>query len=364
MRIAKVEAIPFRIPLHHPVRWATGYADVADHVIIRVHTDEGLVGQAEAVPRPSIYGESQVSIFHAVRAWLHPMLQGEHPLDLERIWTKLNQVANNQTAKGAVDLALHDIAAQAAGVPLWRYLGGATDRVPVTWMTHLKPPDEVAEEVSARAAEGLTMFKLKAGVDPAADVAMVRLIRQRLGDSVRLYLDANQGYTLPVALRVSQAVADLGVEFIEEPLPVGQITARQQFARAGILPVLGDDSCCSPADVHRELSAGTVQIISVKPPRTGAYLSRKVIALAEATGAPCLIGTQGESMLGTVASAHVGAAFSQFAYPGEYSLFTLLADDLLCEPLRFDQGWLQLPNRPGLGVEIDKDKLRHYRIDV
>jgi L-Ala-D/L-Glu epimerase len=282
---------------------------------------------------------------------------------VERIWSRLGEVANNQTAKGALDLALHDIAAQAVGVPLWRYLGGWRDELPVTWMIHLKPPQEVAAEVAARAAEGFSMFKLKAGVDPDADLEMVRLVRRELGDSVRLYLDANQGYTLPVALRVARELASLGVEFLEEPLPVGQLAARQQFAQAGLLPVLGDDSCFSPADVARELSGGTVQLISVKPPRTGAFLSRKIAALAEAAGAPCLIGTQGELMAGTLASAHVGAAFAQFRYPGEFSLFKLAADDLLAEPLSLAGGMLKLPSRPGIGALLDPEKLQHYRVD-
>lgn len=363
MRISRIEAIPVNIPYHHPVRWATGYADSADHVVVRVETDAGLVGTAEAVPRPSIYGESQVGAVHALTRWIAPLLAGEDPFALERIWKKLNEIAFNHTAKGAIDLALHDIAAQAAGVPLWRYLGGWTDRVQVTWMVHLKPPAEVADEVETQAARGFRFFKLKGGVDPEADVEMVRLIRRRLGGEVALYVDANQGYTLPQALRTCTALAELGVLFIEEPLPAGSIPARRQFTAANLLPVLGDDSCFTPSDVARELAAGTVQVLSIKPARTGAFLTRRITALAETHGAPCLIGTQGEAMLGTLASAHVGAASAQFGYPGEFSLFTLLTDDLLSEPLRFEDGWLQLPDRPGIGASLDPDKLARFRVD-
>lgn len=363
MRISRIEVIPVNIPYHHPVRWATGYADAADHVVVRVETDAGLIGTAEAVPRPSIYGESQVAAVYALTEWIAPLLAGEDPFALERIWTKLNQIAYNHTVKGAIDLALHDIAAQAAGVPLWRYLGGWTDRVQVTWMVHLKSPAEVAEEVQTQADRGFHFFKLKGGIDPQADVEMVRLIRQRLGDQVSLYVDANQGYTLPQALQTCRALAELGVLFIEEPLPVGNLPARRQLAGANLLPVLGDDSCFTPTDVARELAAGTVQILSIKPPRTGAYLSRRIAALCEAHGAPCLIGTQGEAMLGTLASAHVGAGSAQFKYPGEFGLFTLLTDDLLAEPLRIENGWIHLPDRPGIGAVLDPEKVAHYRVD-
>lgn len=362
MRIARLEAVPFRIPLRHPVRWATGRADVADHVLVRVHTDEGLTGVAEAIPRPSIYGESQVGIVHALREWFAPMLVGENPFAVERVWARLGEVAFNHTAKAAIDLALHDIAAQRAGVPLCEYLGGWTDRVPVTWMVHLKSPGAVAEEVAARAAEGFRSFKLKGGVDPDADVETVRRVRARVGDRPLVYVDANQGYRLEVALRVMREFAALNVAFVEEPLPVGQMPARVHLGRAGALPVLGDDSCFTPADVARELAAGAVRLVSVKPARTGVFLSRKVLALAEAAGAACLIGTQGESMLGTLASAHLGAG-ARFAYPGEHGLFTLLADDILAEPLRFEDGALVLPRRPGIGAVIDEEKLAHYRLD-
>src|SRR5919198_4002765 len=107
MQITRVEAIPFCIPYHEPIHFATGVLTSAEHVLVRVHTDEGIVGQAEAPARPMIYGESQASIVSAIKLWFEPVLLGLDPFQVEGANKRIRWVVANDTAKGALDLALH-----------------------------------------------------------------------------------------------------------------------------------------------------------------------------------------------------------------------------------------------------------------
>src|SRR5919198_5380575 len=175
MQITRVEAIPFCIPYHEPIHFATGVLTSAEHVLVRVHTDTGLVGQAEAPARPMIYGESQASIVAAIKLWFEPALIGLSPFETERAQARLRWVLGNHTAKGAIDMALYDLVGQAVGQPCYRLLGGWTNTLTATHILGFGPPAKIAEDaLAARAQYGFKAFKLKVGKDMARDVAMCR----------------------------------------------------------------------------------------------------------------------------------------------------------------------------------------------
>src|SRR5512139_3929633 len=123
MKISTVEAIPFRIPFRKVTKWATGSQDAAEHILVRITTDEGMTGIAEAPPRPTIYGESLQSIKSAIDGWFGPMIRGMNPFEIERVWDKLNTIIWNPTAKAAIDMALYDIMGKALGVPCYQMFG-------------------------------------------------------------------------------------------------------------------------------------------------------------------------------------------------------------------------------------------------
>ena len=182
MKITKLEAIPFRMPMRETVKFATGQLSALDHVLVRVYTDEGLTGQSEAPSRPMVYGESAISIVAAVRDWFAPALAGLDPFATEQVWARLDLVEHNPTAKAAIDMALHDIIGQAAGVPLYRLLGGWSNEVNLSHILGLGTPPQVAEQAQRLIAQyGFGTLKLKAGIDPVRDTAMVRAVREEIG---------------------------------------------------------------------------------------------------------------------------------------------------------------------------------------
>lgn len=364
MKITQVEAIPFKIPYKTPLKWGlAGYLDAADHVLVRVHTDSGIVGMAEATPRPTIYGESQASILHAIREWFAPMIIGLDPGHTEKVWAKLETIHWNPTAKGAMDLALYDAVAKSRGVPLWEMLGGFSDRLPVSWMLGIRTIPEMVQEALDMRAKGFRAFKVKVGIDPGKDVQVIKSLRENLGPEVLLYADANMAYSVSTAIRTIKMMEGYGLAFIEEPIPVWNWKGRLKVAEAVSIPIMGDESVFTPEDVAREIDLGAIGVISIKTPRTGYTLSLKIIHVAEMAGIPCLMGTQAETGIGTLASAQLGAARRNVSYPSEISFFLSLKDDLLAEPIHLKDGFIELPKLPGNGAILDEGKLKRYRMD-
>lgn len=364
MKITRLEAIPFRVPLLAPFKWGlAGYMEAAEHVLVKVHTDEGVIGFAEAPPRPTIYGESLASILFAIRTWFDPMVSGLDPAHYERIWAKLEAIPGNLTAKGSIDLACYDAVARYRGIPLWEMLGGASDRLPLSWMLGIRSVSEMVREAEGMRAKGIKAFKVKIGLEPEKDVQVIKALRENLGSDILIYADANMAYDAFTAIRTIKRMEEYGLAFIEEPIPVSNRQGRLKVAKRISIPIMGDESVFTPQDVAHEIDLGVVGIISIKTPRTGYTLSKKVIHLAEMAGIPCLMGTQGETGVGTLVSAQFGAAHRNVSYPSEISFFLFLKDDLLAEPVPFKDGFIELSKKPGNGAVIDEDKLKKYRLD-
>lgn len=365
MKISSVEVIPFRIPYFTPIKWGLfGYLDAAEHCLVRIRTDDGIVGCAEAVPRPTIYGESQQSICFAIENWFKPMIMGKDPFETEPIWRELESIYWNPTAKGAIDLALHDIQARSAGVPAYRFLGGWSNRVPLSWMVGINPIEVMVEEAQAKKEEGFKGFKVKVGVDPQKDVQVIKVLRENLGEDVLIYVDGNQAYSKEQAIQTLGAMEEYGLGMAEEPIPVWNWRGRKEVADRLSVPILGDESVFTPHDVAREIDLGVIGAISIKTPRTGYYQSRKIIQMAELAGIGCLLGTQAETTVGTLPSAHFAAAFQNIRYPSEISYFVNITDSLLQEPIRLVDGAIELSDKPGFGSDLDEDKLKKYRVDI
>ena len=366
MKIVSVEAIPFVLPYARDFRMASGVITEAAHVLVRVATDEGLTGVAEAVSRPMIYGESQESIVAAVRHWLGPGLVGLDPFALEEASGLLDTVAANNTARGALDIALHDIRGQALNVPTWRLLGSAAPDIRVTCMIGSGSAPEMAFEAGRAADEhGIDSFKLKISADVAASVAAVTSVREQVGDRALLYLDANQSLTVEAAVEIVDRVASLRIEFVEEPVPAEDYRARAQFAARCTVPILADESARSAREAARELTAGAAGALSVKTARTGFTESARVLGLARGLNRRAIIGSQGDSAIGAISACSFAAAYAQTAAePAELHFFATLKDQIVASPPAIRGGRIAVDQaRPGNGVEIDEEKLAHYRTD-
>lgn len=364
-RIERIETIPFRIPLRSAIVFATGTLSSADHILVRVTDADGAIGQAEAIPRPMIHGETVGGVLAVYEEEIRPRFVGRDLWDLERFRQDLQTLIANETAKAAFELACYDLIGQRLGVSCHRLLGGYAPDLVVSAILGYGAPAQVADEaVAYRETHGMTAFKVKVGTDVARDIATCQQVRAAVGPDAIVYVDANHGYDVFDALRFSRAVAELDLAWIEEPCPADRPFDRARVVREGGLTVLGDESCVTPADVAREVLAGRSQAVSLKVARVGYLGGDAVRGFCDAVGVPVIMGSQGDSGIGTLTSlAYAAAHPGTTRYPAEYSYFLHLADDLLAEPLVIDNGRLQVPMQPGAGIELDEDKLRHYRIE-
>lgn len=363
MKITGITATPFNVPFRHAVTFAAGHLAVNENVLVEVRTDEGLVGRAEAPSRPFFYGESQKSMVAAIESWFGPALVGLDPFAIERVWAAFASVEHNNTVKGAIDIALHDIMGQALGAPCHQMLGGYGRSARVTYVCGFGPPDEMADEAERmHASHGITSFKLKVGIDPRQDAAMLQAVRGRVPEAL-LYVDGNQGLTSQDALRLMHVAADVGVAWAEEPCHKDDRAGRRRLAASSPVPILGDESCRTAEEVAREIDDGCVHLVSIKTARTGFRLSRNIVAQCLAHRVRPMSGSQGDTGVGILAGMHFCVAHKATqSLPAELCFHLNLADDLLAEPLVIKNGMLAASNTPGLGVVIDPDRLKRLQV--
>jgi L-alanine-DL-glutamate epimerase-like enolase superfamily enzyme len=366
MKIIKVEAIPFAIPYRKPLRFASGEVHAAEHVLVRVHTDDGVVGVAEAPPRPYTYGETQASIVAVIEQIFAPEVVGLSLLEREVRHARLERTVGNPAAKAAVDMAAWDALGRSLDLPVVQLLGGYTDRMRVAHMVGFAPDAEmVAEAERVRDRYGVTTFKVKVGRCPIElDIRACRELRAALGPGVELYVDGNRGWSASEAARALHAMADLDLTLAEELCPADDVLGRRWLVTQTPVPTVADESATTPGEVTRELLGGSATMISIKTARTGFSTSQRILHQAEGLGAEVVMGNQIDGQIGTACSVVFGAAHRHASRrAGELSNFLDMSDDLLTEPLQIVGGELAVQPGPGLGIEIDPDKLAHYRRD-
>ena len=365
MKIERIETIPYAIAYTHPLKFASGEVTSADHVLVRVYTDDGVVGLADAPPRPYTYGETQESIVAIIDKIFAPQLAGIEIVDRERIHAVLRRTVNNQVAKGAIDVAVWDAIGKTLGTPVHKLLGGYTDRMRVSHMLGFRPADELLDEAQRfREQYGITTFKLKVGRRPLSlDVEACHVLREGLGDDVEIYLDANRGWTANEALEVLRRTQDLGLSLLEEPCDAKEAMGRRRLVEKSPIPVVGDESVPTAGDASRELISGGCNAICIKTARSGFTEATEILGLCTGLGVDVTMGNQIDTQIGSLATVTFGAAHEATSRrAGELSNFLDMSDDLLADPIRIVDGTIAVRDLPGVGAEIDEDKLAAYRL--
>jgi L-Ala-D/L-Glu epimerase len=378
MRIVGLSAIPFTLPLS-PGRQSQAASSLrpatrVDAALIEVRADDGTVGVAEAPARPQIYGETQRSFVEIVNDFLSVVLLGQDPFDVARIAQLLQPPASpagNLLAKGAVDMAIHDLICRKLGIPVYKYLGGWLEP-PTLDLSVLIPlgssDDELVADAEYQRSLGFCAFKVKVGKDVRRDVGIVRRIRQVVGDESLIYVDANEAYSFADALDAIGKMAELGVAWVEDPCSVhAPSDVRRRLARRLPIPILGDNSCFTPEAVLRELQDETAGMVLIKTARTGFHQSARIAMMANEFGVPWILGSQGDTAVGTLGAAQLGAGLRSISrQPAEISYMTRYEDQIAtvqtCPSLA--DGTITCPARPGIGVEIDRERLARYTVET
>ncbi|MFP7364248.1 muconate/chloromuconate family cycloisomerase [Corynebacterium callunae] len=367
LKITKVESRILDVPLIRPHGFATTVSTEQHILLVSVHLENGIMGYGEGVVPggPWWGGESVETMKALVDGYLAPVLQGRRVSELAGIMADLERVvARGRYAKAAVDVAMHDAWARSLDIPVRDLLGGTVrDKVDVTWALGVLPLDVAVAEIEERIEEfGNKSFKLKMGAgDPAEDTRRVAELTREVGDKVSIRIDINARWDRRTALHYLPILAEAGVELFEQPTPADDLETLREITRRTNVSVMADESVWTPAEALAVVKAQAADVIALKTTKHGGLLeSKKIAAIAEAGGLACHGATSLEGPIGTAASLQFAASTKAISFGTELFGPQLLKDTYVVQEFEYKDGQVAIPQGPGLGVDIDLDKVDFY----
>jgi L-Ala-D/L-Glu epimerase len=358
MKILQTRIYKLSIPMH-PFRIATGTMHYAQNLFIRVETDEGLTGVGECSAFPLITGESQSTCYAMARdfagLWKH-----KDPLDIEDRLKELDDfTAFNATAKSAFDMALYDLAARHAGLPLYKYLNGKKKLLETDLTIGIDTPERMAEKATEFKAMGVGIIKIKLGHDGTTDLQRVRLIRKAAGDSIRLRIDANQGWDFETARHLLVEMGSLDIEFCEQPMRQWNDGLLPALRKISPVRIMADESVFNHHDALRLIDAGACDYVNIKFAKSGGIREAlKINRVCEEHQIPCMMGGMLESRLALTAFAHFALSQDNLRF---YDMDTCLLGhqtDPVRGGVRFDGYFLELDDEIGIGADVNETFLK------
>ncbi len=370
MKITRIESIPICVPLKKGLTAKTAHGEhaVSPYVIVKVHTDAGIVGLGEATISGLWSGETQAGTVAAIAEYIAPQLVGTDPRNITAARRAMDFVIKlNPFTKAAVEMALWDIAGKAVGLPVYQLLGGKVrDRVRiklVVWARDVAGSRAMAE---GHLKLGVSCVKVKTGLDPESDIARVRAVREVAGPNIPLTIDSNCGWTIQQAKYCLRQLADVNLLLAEQPIPPGDPAAMAELRRDTPAPIMADESVFTLQDAWLLTLHRAADIFSIYPGKHGGIAATaEIIAVAKAAGLRCTIGSNLELGIGTAAMLHVAAAFPEVdtdAFPADTIGPFYHEADLLTQPLDLGPPYAMVPTGPGLGVELDEAQLKRWRL--
>lgn len=354
MRITKVDLYTISLPLVEPFIISYTSYETMPAIIVKVHTDAGIVGYGESVPDEHVTGESVKSVHAALKYNLIPAILGEDPRNIKRIHTLMNEaLVLNGAAKAAIDIACYDVLGKASGLPIYTLLGGRKEEQPmIPKVLSILEPEILATQAKEAIQSGYKEIKMKLGTDPKKDVERVRMVREAVGPYIPIKVDANQGWrTISTARKVMSALEPYQLSWVEQPLPRGDHSFFKRLQESTSIPLMADESLVHEQDLRTFLLDGSVDYINIKLMKSGGiYPAHKLATQAELFGISCQIGSMVESSIGSAAGFHV-AVSKQNIIATEISGPTRFSTDT--GNLSYNLPYVQLPHAPGLGIEVN-----------
>jgi muconate cycloisomerase len=366
--IKTIEPIAVSLPMLKPVIMAGEEVHRADNVLVRIEADNGLLGWGEAASAPIMTGDTLESIVSAVH-YLETALRGRDPADIGGALTAMDgRMYGNHGAKAAIEIALHDLAGRIAGKPVHALLGEKKrNRLPLLAVVGSGDLDGDLRDAEKKKAAGFTAYKIKVGIgDAAADAARSRAICKLLGPGLLISSDANQGFSTEQAIGYVHAVKGCGLDFFEQPVEAHDLAGMAAVAAADASIAIGaDEGLHSLADIsrHHEAKAargGSLKAIKLGGLRALAEAGRLCDRLGMSVNVSC---KTGESSIACAAALHAATVLPNIAW-GLTLTHLALAEDVTAQPVATARGHAESIDRPGLGIEVDEDRVHRHRVRI
>ncbi|QTD42756.1 mandelate racemase/muconate lactonizing enzyme family protein [Sporosarcina sp. Te-1] len=353
MKITNIKIETLKLELLKPLTVALGTIEHVETLLVQIETDEGITGIGEGSPFEFVTGETLETSIKLAKQF-KDLLIGENPLQIEKIHTIMDKtIVGNTATKAAFDIALHDLMGKKMNAPLYQLLGGHSNSFMTDVTIGIDTPEIMAKEAKERVDSGFSILKVKAGVNAEQDIEAMQLIREAVGDRIRIRMDANQGWTVPEAIRVLNAMEPLRIEAVEQPLPYWNIEGHAYIRNKVMTPIMADESVHSPQDALKIVKQDAADILNIKLMKSaGLYKAAQINHIAEAAGLTCMVGCMLESKIGITAGASLVAAKKNIL-DADLDSFLYIKDTGIQGGISIHNGVMTLPEKPGLGIELE-----------
>lgn len=352
--ISTIELYPLKVKLKEPFVISLGPLEYAENVLVVIKTKENITGFGECSPFLTINGESMDTGL-VVGQYLARALKGKNPLDIEACCLAMDKVIyGNNSIKSAFDIALHDIAAQHAGIPLYKLIGGKSNKFITTdYTVSLGSASKMASDAQKIKANDFPVIKVKLGGEPQEDIERIKAIREAVGAEIPIRIDANQGWKTEDVLPLLTALVPYGIQHCEEPISRALFMDMLHIRAKSPIPIMADESCCDHIDAERLINLKACDLFNVKLGKSsGIYKAQKIIRLAEQHGIFIQIGGFLESRLGFTASAHLALTSNNIIHY-DFDTPLMFVEDPVEDGITYGpNGQITVPELPGLGASI------------
>lgn len=361
MKIINIQISKLNIPYRKALRISIGKITRAENVVVKITTDTGLVGWGESSPCAFITGGTQHTSYHTAHQLGH-LIKGKDPLAIESRMQEIDSfIIGESSVKSAFDMALYDIAAKAAEMPLYQFLGGSLRELRTDVTIGLY---DSVEQTIMRAqnilTQGFDALKIKVGRQGLADVAHVKAVRELAGQNVAIKIDSNQGWDYPTAVANINAMKSFNLQYSEQPLAAWDYDNLARLRDKVDLPICADESVFNHHDALRLINQGAADYLNIKLGKSGGIgTALKISAIAEAAGSKCMIGCFGESRLSLSVAAHLATARSNIYFLDLDSALNFKVDPVL-GGITYEEeegGLIHLPEAVGHGSAFDESFL-------
>jgi L-alanine-DL-glutamate epimerase-like enolase superfamily enzyme len=380
MKIIGIEITPITLEWKKVIGESFGQVGKReDDVVVQIFTDDGLYGLGEAMTLGPFYSrESQGTVMALLAEHICPeILLEEDPFNIDLIHYKMNRaVSGHSIAKTAVDIALHDIMGKALNIPVYKLIGGAyTNKLPLHWAIGIGTAEQMVAESFQGINAGYRAVKLKGGIDPKQDIENIRIIREAVGPDIALIVDINQAYDVKMAIGVIRQMEKYDILRVEQPVHYRDLDGMALVRRSVEVPIGACESAMTAHDVVQIIKKEAADFLNLKVIRSGGFYPSKAMAqMAVASGMFVVSSTQLGMGIEVAADAHFGASNREIGPPphifhsgpsGILKLFncvdsTGITRDIVDGTPTIADGFLSVPQGPGLGVTLNKEHLNFY----
>jgi L-alanine-DL-glutamate epimerase-like enolase superfamily enzyme len=335
-----------------------------ESVLVKITAESGVFGWGQSVPISTWSYETLESVTTAIKGYLAPALIGRDPFDIAGSHAAMNRViapsfsTGMPIAKAGIDLALHDLAGKMRGQSVAERWGRKTPpKLMLSWTVNPQSIGETEKLVAQGRERGYKHFNIKVAPDAKFDVELARIVR-KLAPECFLWADANGGYDLPSALLAAPKLADAGVNVLEQPVASNRLTGYRDLRKQGALPILMDEGVVSSVELVEFIRLGLIDGVAMKPARTAGLMDgRKQIEIVQDAGLIFLGSGLTDPDVALAAAIQLYGAYG-LKYPAALNGPQFLEGSVLKSPLVVEDGEINIPDGPGLGVEVDEDRVR------